>query len=105
MTGTNTCAVAGPPEAADRPFNATLPAEGEMAGLTRAMDWSETPVGPMAEWPGSLRSAVEIMLASRYPMLVWWGPELIQFYNDAYTPVMGARHPWGLGKPEIGRAS
>ncbi|MGD9509071.1 MAG: hypothetical protein AB7I59_12885 [Geminicoccaceae bacterium] len=39
------------------------------------------------------------MLASRYPMLIWWGPELIQFYNDAYTPVMGARHPWGLGKP------
>ncbi len=85
MTGTDKSAVAGDPEAGHGPFNATVPAEGEMAGLTRAMDWSATPVGPMADWPQSLRSAVEIMLASRYPMLVWWGPELIQFYNDAYT--------------------
>jgi PAS domain S-box-containing protein len=39
------------------------------------------------------------MLASRYPMFVWWGRDLIQLYNDAYTPVMGKRHPWGLGRP------
>ena len=70
-----------------------------MARLTREMDWSVTSVGPLAEWSQKLRAAVEIMLDSRYPMLIWWGPDLIQLYNDAYTPVMGARHPWGLGKP------
>lgn len=48
-------------------FDATIPAQGEMAQLTREMDWRPTPVGPMSEWPQSLRSAVEIMLASATP--------------------------------------
>ena len=72
---------------------------GDMRALVGALDWSQTPLGPSSRWPPSLRSAVEIMLTSRYPMLVWWGPRLIQFYNDAYMPVMGKRHPSGLGKP------
>jgi hypothetical protein len=56
----------------DRHRTAMLPAGGEMERLTYAKDWSSTPVGPVAEWPQSLKSAVEIMLNSRYPMLVWW---------------------------------
>ena len=87
------------PAAAREGHVAWPPGDGEMARLTRELDWSATPLGPVADWPRSLRGAVEIMLASRYPMLIWWGQELIQLYNDAYTPVMGARHPWGLGQP------
>ncbi|MCC2976588.1 hypothetical protein LK533_07855 [Sphingomonas sp. PL-96] len=66
---------------------------GEMRSRIAAFDWSQTPLGCASDWPSSLKSAVEIMLTSRYPMLVWWGPELIQFYNDAYVPVLGRRHP------------
>ncbi|WP_198155354.1 sensor histidine kinase [Candidatus Burkholderia verschuerenii] len=73
--------------------------QGEMRARIAAYDWNGTPLGPQAEWPQSLRSSVELMLTSRYPMLVWWGPQLIQFYNDAYVPVLGQRHPWGLGQP------
>jgi PAS domain S-box-containing protein len=76
-----------------------LPAGGEMKRLTYEKDWSATPLGPLSDWPQSLKSAVEIMLHSSYPMLVWWGPRLIQLYNDAYTPVLGLRHPSGLGQP------
>ncbi len=72
---------------------------GDMRARMASFDWAATPLGPRSEWPASLRYAVEIMLSSRYPMLVWWGPELIQLYNDAYMPVLGQRHPWGLGQP------
>ena len=60
---------------------------GEMGALMRTIDWSATPVGAPAEWPQSLKTALSICLASRFPMLIWWGPELIQFYNDAYRPL------------------
>lgn len=76
-----------------------LMCSGEMRARIAAFDWSQTPLGPVPQWPQNLKSAVEIMLTSRYPMLVWWGPGLIQFYNDAYVPVLGQRHPWGLGQP------
>src|SRR5215831_19794917 len=75
-------------EAIGRPER-ILPAGGEMKRLTYQKDWSATPLGPLSDWPQSLKSAVEIMLNSSYPMLVWWGPTLIQLYNDAYTPVLG----------------
>jgi PAS domain S-box-containing protein len=83
----------------NQPPGTMLPAGGEMKRLTYAKDWSDTALGPVRKWPQSLKSAVEIMLNSRYPMLVWWGPKLIQLYNDAYTPVLGLRHPSGLGQP------
>src|SRR5262245_43377666 len=72
---------------------------GEMGERTRAFDWSETPVGPIEDWPQSLKTAVFIMLTTQYPMLIWWGKELIHFYNDAYLPVLGKRHPSALGRP------
>ena len=71
---------------------------GEMARLIRAKDWSQTAVGSPENWPQSLRSALGIMLHSRYQMFVWWGEELTYFYNDAYIPVLGKRHPWALGQ-------
>jgi len=75
-----------------------LVADGEMGSLIRSKDWSQTPVGPAESWPQSLKTALGIMLHSRYQMFVWWGPELTYFYNDAYIPVLGKRHPWALGQ-------
>src|SRR4051812_129844 len=73
---------------------------GEMGELTRAFDWSATPVGPPDGWPQSLRTALRILLNTNQPMFIWWGPELIQFYNDAYRQTMGPeRHPSALGQP------
>jgi PAS domain S-box-containing protein len=73
---------------------------GEMADRTRTFDWSHTPVGPIEDWPRALVIAVNIMLGSRQPMFLWWGEELIQFYNDAYRPSIGAdKHPKALGQP------
>jgi PAS domain S-box-containing protein len=72
---------------------------GEMGALTRAHDWSATPIGAPDTWPQSLRTAVRILLNTNHPMFIWWGPELIQFYNDAYRQTMGPeRHPSALGQ-------
>jgi signal transduction histidine kinase len=65
----------------------------------RELDWSRTRLGPQEGWPASLKTAVRIMLDSRYPMFVWWGEELVNIYNDAYAPVLGGRHPEALGRP------
>jgi two-component sensor histidine kinase len=71
---------------------------GEMAALTRGFDWSKSSLGPPETWPQSLRATVRLVLTSRHPMFIWWGPELIQFYNDAYRETMGPeRHPSALG--------
>ncbi|MGC1355252.1 MAG: HWE histidine kinase domain-containing protein [Xanthobacteraceae bacterium] len=72
---------------------------GEMGALTRAYDWTKTPLGAPASWPQSLKTAVRLLLTSQHPMFIWWGPELIQFYNDAYRQTMGPeRHPSALGQ-------
>jgi PAS domain S-box-containing protein len=69
-----------------------------MARLTRAFDWSATPLGPVHSWSASLRTTVSTLLLSRHAMFLWWGPELIQFYNDGYRPSLGPdRHPSALG--------
>jgi len=70
-----------------------------MAARVRAFDWASTPLGPPQQWPQSLRIAVGICLNSRFPMFVWWGPQLINIYNDGYIPMLGKRHPAALGKP------
>ena len=74
-------------------------ASGEMADLTRRLDWSATPVGPVEDWPETLLVTVNTLLASRQPMFLWWGSDLTQFYNDAYRPSLGAdKHPSALGQ-------
>jgi len=73
---------------------------GEMGALMRAHDWASTPVGAPEKWVQSLRTTVRILLNSRHPMFIWWGPDLIQFYNDGYRRTMGPeRHPSALGQP------
>jgi PAS domain S-box-containing protein len=72
---------------------------GEMGALTRAYDWSASPLGKPETWPQSLRTALRILLNTNHPMFIWWGPGLIQFYNDAYRQTMGPeRHPSALGR-------
>jgi PAS domain S-box-containing protein len=70
-----------------------------MARLVRALDWASTPLGPFASWPQSLRSALSICLGSRFPIVIYWGPDLVVLYNDAYAEILGQKHPWALGRP------
>ena len=65
----------------------------------RSHDWASTPLGPVERWPQSLRSAVSILLPSKAQIVLFWGPELVTLYNDAYRPVFGAKHPRALGLP------
>ncbi|BAZ25474.1 putative sensor protein [Kalymmatonema gypsitolerans NIES-4073] len=74
-----------------------FPGSGEMRTRMRAFDWASTKVGAVEEWPQSLKSNVKTLLASRYPMILIWGPNLIQFYNDAYSKLIGDKHPAALG--------
>lgn len=72
---------------------------GEMGALIRVHDWDTTPLGPPRKWPQGLRTALRVLLTSQHPMFIWWGPDLIQFYNDAYRKTMGPeRHPGALGQ-------
>ncbi|MCP9753427.1 PAS domain S-box protein [Ferruginibacter sp. HRS2-29] len=81
----------------DYPF---LSGGGEMGSLTREKDWTQTPLGHPSGWPQSLRTTLSILLNSRFPMFLWWGKDLIQFYNDAYHPSLGieGKHPRALGQ-------
>src|SRR5688572_31596014 len=72
---------------------------GEMGERIRALDWSQTPIGAPAGWSSSMRMMVSLLLANRFPLLLWWGPRYIQIYNDPYRPVLGTKHPTSLGQP------
>src|SRR5215470_13142726 len=77
----------------------SLHAGSEMGELVRLLDWSATPLGSPDTWSVALRTTVRILLANGFPQLLWWGPEYISIYNDAYRPILGRKHPWALGKP------
>ncbi len=70
---------------------------GEMAERMRAHDWAASPLGPIATWPQSLLSALSMLLPSKAQIILFWGPQFVVFYNDAYRPVFGAKHPHALG--------
>jgi PAS domain S-box-containing protein len=72
---------------------------GELGALIRAHDWARTSLGPAADWPRSLKTAVRIMLTSRQPIWIGWGPELVYLYNDPYKAIVGGKHPLALGRP------
>ena len=65
----------------------------------RQMDWSRTRLGPVESWPRSLRTMLGVVLGSRFPMLLWWGPDLLHLYNDAYRPILRDKHPQSLAAP------
>jgi PAS domain S-box-containing protein len=73
---------------------------GEMGHLISAYDWSKTSIGNFDQWPPSLQTTLGIILHSDFPMFLWWGEEMIQFYNDAYRPSLGnhGKHPKALGQ-------
>ena len=72
-----------------------------MGHLIRSHNWEQTPIGSPGSWPQSLRTALSIIINSRFPMFLFWGEQLLCFYNDAYRPSLGnnGKHPDGLGKP------
>lgn len=86
-------------ECANHQVLESLSGEGEMASRMRSFDWGSTALGPVASWPQSLRTVINILLTSRYPMWVGWGERLTFFYNDAYRPTLAIKHPWALGSP------
>jgi PAS domain S-box-containing protein len=83
---------------ADDPRTTVFAGPGEMAARLRAIDWAQTPLGPVAGWSPTLLTMVRFLLASRFPLLLWWGPEYVQLYNDAYIPVPGTKHPGAAGQ-------
>ena len=77
-----------------------FPKGTEMEELIKKFDWNSTPLGNKASWKPSLKLTLSMMLNSKFPMFLWWGDELIQFYNDAYRPSLGetGKHPTALGQ-------
>lgn len=72
---------------------------GRMGHAIRGLDWMATALGAPESWPDNLRTCLRIMLGARHPMWLWWGPALINFYNDAALPILGDKHPAALGRP------
>ena len=77
---------------------ACLAGAGEACALARAVDWSRTAIGPVEGWSQALRSTASLVLHNHSPMLLWWGADFVQIYNDAYRPVLGAKHPRSMGQ-------
>ena len=71
---------------------------GETGALTRTIDWAATPLGAVEKWSQALRTMVGLLLRNRSPLILMWGPEFVQFYNDAYRPILGAKHPKAMGQ-------
>jgi two-component sensor histidine kinase len=74
-------------------------ARGEMADAIRAFDWSATALGPMSTWPTGLKAALGLILPAQAQVVLFWGPDYFAFYNDAYAPTIGNKHPGALGRP------
>jgi len=77
---------------------AVFAAGGEMGSLMAELDWRATALGDPDGWTPSLVTAVGVCLESRFPMLIWWGSELVMIYNDSYAPMLGGKHPQAMGQ-------
>jgi PAS domain S-box-containing protein len=78
---------------------AFLDGGGDAGRLMREFDWTGSSLGPPDGWPPTLKTAVALMLQSKQPVYIGWGPEQISLYNDGYIPICGAKHPAGFGQP------
>ncbi|UBF30487.1 response regulator (plasmid) [Kovacikia minuta CCNUW1] len=89
-------------DAANQPEKTTLQElfaqSGEMGARIQAFNWPATPIGMISNWDQSLQIALQILLLSKFPMQILWGQDYIQFYNDAYIPILGKKHPVALGQ-------
>lgn len=76
---------------------------GEAAEIIRNTEWSKTSIGNPESWPESLKNMLSTILSSKFPMFLWWGDDLIQFYNDSYRPSLGndGKHPKAMGQKAI----
>ena len=74
-----------------------LSGNGEIVTLIRSLDWSATSFGPIKDWPQSLRTTVNLCLASNFPICIVWGPEHMQIYNEGYSVICGEKHPLSMG--------
>src|ERR1700677_3794033 len=72
--------------------------DAPMVELVRRTDWSATALGPRDRWPQSLRTLVELCVASSFPTVIFWGPDRVQVYNDGYRIILGEKHPRALGQ-------
>jgi PAS domain S-box-containing protein len=82
-----------------RPASDSLRGGSAMSRRIQQYDWSSHPLGPLDGWPRGLTHILQIVLTSRYPMWIGWGPELHFFHNDAYARTLGAKENWALGEP------
>jgi PAS domain S-box-containing protein len=83
----------------DRTTSTALHGDGVCAELARGVDWSSTPLGPISSWSPRLTATANVVLCARHPMLLFWGPEHVQLYNDAFIPSFGtSRHPAAMGQ-------
>jgi PAS domain S-box-containing protein len=78
------------------PFQGT---GGELGALIASRDWSDSPIGPPDQWPQSLKTTVGLILPAQAQIVLFWGPEFVALYNDAYAPTIGDKHPRALGRP------
>jgi hypothetical protein len=70
-----------------------------MGALIRALDWSKTTLGPISAWSTHLKATIRLMLPAQAQIVLFWGPEFVALYNDAYAPTIGGKHPKALGRP------
>jgi hypothetical protein len=83
------------------PAEQVFPASTDMGRLCRAHDWAATPLGPVDEWPQSLKTVAGLVVRQGIAQAICWGPELLQIYNDAYRVILGDKHPAALGRPVL----
>src|SRR5580692_5337199 len=73
---------------------------GECGVVLRSIDWQASSLGPLHDWPQSLRTSLGLCLSSRFPIALYWGRDFIMLYNDALLPMVGAnKHPWAMARP------
>jgi signal transduction histidine kinase/DNA-binding response OmpR family regulator len=86
------------PSPSQTSFTTWLIGGGEMGDRMRSLDWSRTALGAVEHWPQSLKTSISICLSSQFPIVMYWGPEYVVLYNDAYSKILGGKHPWALGQ-------
>jgi PAS domain S-box-containing protein len=72
---------------------------GAMGALIAAHDWASTQLGRIEDWPETLVNAVSMILPASAEIVLFWGPDFVTFYNDAYATTIGTKHPGVLGRP------
>lgn len=89
----------GPPAPMTGPGPAPSAAGPDVAAVIRDLDGTRTPLGPREDWPAPLRNALDLILPARAEIVLFWGPDSIALYNDAYAPTIGTKHPGAFGRP------